>query len=204
MFQFDLSQDIERYLLSNPKSREFEIVQHLQSIGRIPKNALQQPLSLFRCHFLIFNALYRLQHASHTHQKYQIDISAMMIEVSPYPVLNAALSEFSNTAHNQDINTYSPLALFYTDIQQLNQTQEQDVTKLLSDFWQQLRSPHQMQEAFNTLEIPIQSHTSIDFKYIKKQYRRLIMKHHPDRGGSANKMIAIRQAMLCLEQYYQP
>ncbi len=196
MFNFDLSHDIEKYLLSHPISKEYEVIGHLQSIGRIPTKSLRQPLSLFRCHFLIFNALYRLQYLTHQHQQYQISISSIRIELLPYPKFG--------TSNDKNISHHDSLALFYTDLSQLNQTREQDVTRLLKSFWEEFLCPKRKQNALTTLGIDPQDMNRIDFPFIKKQYRRLIMKHHPDRGGSSEKMIAIHQAMQCLEHYYQP
>ena len=194
MFNFDLSQDIEEYLLSHPSTKEYDVIAHLQSLGRIPSKSLHQPLSLFRCHFLIFNALYRLQYQTHYHQKYQLNISSWCIELSPYP--NGCPSNETTLDH------HDPLALFYTDLSQLNQTKEQDVRRLLDGFWEEFLCPKRKQKALSTLELDTQVLNKIDFPIIKKQYRRLIMKHHPDRGGSSEKMIEIHQAMQCLEQYY--
>ena len=194
MFNFDLSQDIEQYLLSHPSTKEYEVIAHLQSLGRIPSKSLQQPLSLFRCHFLIFNALYRLQYRTHHHQKYQLNISSLRIELSSYPC--------ADNSNERTLNHHDPLALFYTDLSQLNQTKEQDVRRLLNSFWDEYLCPQRKNNALSVLELDTHAMNKIDFTSIKKQYRRLIMKHHPDRGGSSEKMIEIHQAMQCLEQYY--
>jgi len=138
MFNFDLSHDIEKYLLSHPITKEYQVIGHLQSIGRIPTKSLQQPLSLFRCHFLIFNALYRLQYLTHQHQQYQLSISSIRIELLPYPN--------SSPSNEKNINQHDPLALFYTDISQLNQTREQDVTRLLKSFWEEFLCPKRKQK----------------------------------------------------------
>ncbi|MEY8206088.1 MAG: DNA-J related domain-containing protein [Bermanella sp.] len=194
MFNFDLSQDIEDYLLANPVSTEFKIITHLQATGRLHKKVLANPLSLFRCHFLIFNALYRLQYSTFSHQKYHLDISSVGIRLSPCQQTDAAPS--------QPLDTYSPLGLFYLDLSQLSQIREQDVNKLLDQFWQHYFSPQQKTQALITLQFHQDEHPNLSFKCIKKQYRRLVMQHHPDRGGDADRLIAIQQAMQCLEHYY--
>ncbi len=194
MFNFDLSTEIECYLTINPICNEYQLVQHLQKLGRLPPHALRQPLSLFRCHFLIYNALYRLQYLTHVHQRYQLSISSIQIEISTYSA--------PNNSHNQYLDGHSSLALFYMDTTQLNQTTEQDINRLLDQFWQEYLSPDRKISALNTLEMPPKESDSIDFKAIKKQYRRLVMKHHPDRGGNAQKLIDIHQALQCLQQYY--
>ncbi len=198
MFNFDLSQEIESFLLSHPSCKEFDIIKHLQDKGRLPKDVLATSLSLFRCHFLIFNALYRLQYLSHHHQRYQLSISSLNIQLSSS---NAANTELPQTQHQQ-LDHSSTLGLFYLDLTQLNQTSQQDVNALLDTFWQQYFNPEQKTQALTTLQFKQEEQTNIDFKAIKKQYRRLVMQHHPDRGGDANQLIAIQQAMQCLQHYY--
>ncbi len=199
MFNFDLSLDIESHLLKNPQCSEYAIITHLQSLGRLGKNVLSTPLSLFRCHFLIHNALYRLQYLAHSHKKYQISISSIHITLSAYDTSTQLTSTLSGRS---DLNPHSNLGLFYLDLTQLNQTKEQDVNRLLDQFWKDFFNPQQKIQALNTLEIHQDEHSKIDFKGIKKQYRRLVMLHHPDRGGEACQLIAIQQAMQCLEHYY--
>jgi hypothetical protein len=199
MFNFDLSQDIERHLLNTPQCTEYAIITHLQSLGRLGKNVLSSPLSLFRCHFLIHNALYRLKYLALSHKQYNISISSMSITLNPYdtcPTTNTFLPDTS------ELGPCSKLGLFYLDLTQLNQTQEQDVNNLLDQFWKKFYNPQQKNQALTTLKIHPDEQVNIDFKSIKKQYRRLVMQHHPDRGGDANKLIAIQQAMQCLEHYY--
>jgi curved DNA-binding protein CbpA len=41
-----------------------------------------------------------------------------------------------------------------------------------------------------------------DLKEIKGQYRKLAMRHHPDRGGSKEKLQAINGAMKTLSAFY--
>ncbi len=199
MFDFDLSLHIESHLLKTPHCTEYAIITHLQSLGRLGKNVLSTPLSLFRCHFLIHNALYRLQYLAHSHKKYQISISSVHITLSAY---DDSAQPASSLSGKSELSAHSSLGLFYLDLTQLNQTQEQDVNRLLDQFWKNFFNPQQKTQALNTLKIHQDEHSNIDFKAIKKQYRRLVMQHHPDRGGEACQLIAIQQAMQCLEHYY--
>ena len=189
MFDFDLSQDIEKFILSHSPCKEYEIIQHLQQLGRLNKNCMSTDLSLFRCHFLIFNALYRLQVLTRLHGRYQLFISSLEITVK----LNAqpASTETGLTEHN-------PLSLFYLDISNLLNTTESDIVTLLDNFWNHYFNNTQKQNALNKLGLS----EPVDFKTIKQQYRRLAMQHHPDRGGNADTLIEIHQAMQCLQHCY--
>jgi len=191
MFNFDISQDIECFILEKTKCKEYEIFKHLKSEGKLPANALATPLSLFRTHFLIYNALYRLQAKTLIHQNYAIDISSIEIVIRPFTLHVDSLNQ-------SNISEFDPLALFYLDLNHLNQTSETDVNQLLDQFWLYYFDDGQKQQALKTLKLS----EPVDSQIIKKQYRRLAMQHHPDRGGDANTLIEIHQAVQCLQQYY--
>lgn len=190
MFNFDLSQEIESFVLTHIQCKEYEIIQHLQTIGRLEKDCLRDSTGLFRTHFLIFNALYRLQLAAFVHQKYQLSISSLAIITTPY-------SE-QNPENEKRLQQHDPLALFYLDTSHLFNTSEADIEHLLNHFWQHYFNAPKKQTALATLGLS----EPVDFKTIKLQYRRLAMQHHPDRGGDADTLIQIHQAMQCLQQYY--
>lgn len=191
MFNFDLSQEIEQFLLSHSPCKEYEIIQHLQQLGRLKKDCMASDLSLFRCHFLIFNALYRLQTLTPIHGRYHLSISSLEIDIEmitqPIPL---------NT--KQNLGKHDPLSLFYLDISNLLTTTETDIRTLLDDFWKHYFSDSQKHNALNKLGLS----EPVDFKTIKQQYRRLAMQHHPDRGGNADTLIEINQAMQCLQHCY--
>lgn len=200
MFNFDLSQDIECYLLTQQACREYDIIRHLQEIKRLPLSALSDSLSMFRCHFLVFNALHRikLKWQSDNNCKTRLEISSLRIWVHPYDK-NESITQESK---QQETTQFDPLSLFYLDLRQLNQTTQTDIHKLLDQFWIRYSSgsldTKEKQQALSVLEL----NGDVDFNAVKKQYRRLAMRHHPDRGGDENKLIAINQAMARLESYY--
>ena len=198
MLHFDLSQDIELFLQDNPNCREYDIIRHLQAIERLPKNVLNTSLSMFRCHFLVFNALHRIKikWQKQAHSPLHLSISSLAIDVSH----NSTNPNMETDGKETDV--FDPLSAFYLDLSQLNQTQETDVNALLDTFWQRYlkqgnHHPNK-QQALETLELT----PSVDFATVKKQYRRLAMKHHPDRGGDEQKLIAINEAMAILEACY--
>lgn len=200
MLNFDLSQDIECYLLTQQACSEYDIIRHLQEIKRLPLSALSDSLSMFRCHFLVFNALHRikLKWQSDFNCKTRLEISSLRIWVHAYDK-NESITQKSK---QQETTQFDPLSLFYLDLSQLNQTTQTDIHKLLEQFWVQYSSgsleTKEKQQALSVLEL----NGDVDFNTVKKQYRRLAMRHHPDRGGDENKLIAINQAMARLENYY--
>ncbi|MFT6153849.1 MAG: hypothetical protein ACJA0E_000968 [Bermanella sp.] len=195
LLNFDLSPEIERFILANTNTREYDIIRHLQSIDRIPSTALNNSLSMFRCHFLIFNALYRLQLKTHVHQEYSLDISSIKIVLANY-VPEYLDNEQQN--NHPSMHRNNALSHFYLEINHVMEATEQDVNRLLDQFWGSYFNDDKKQNALKVLGLC----EPIDFIGIKKQYRRLAMKHHPDRGGDANQLIEVHQAMQCLEMYY--
>ena len=200
MFHFDLSQDIHQYLQSHPLTKELDIIRHLQKIHRLPMDVLRSDLSMFRTHFLVFNGLYRLRKQGHDKRAFHLEISALNIQLMPYESSN---SQSPNESDVHSVRSTDPLYFFYTDLQQLNQTTTHDVRRLLDLFWQRYIAPEQISDqqklaALSELELS----DPVDFNTIKQQYRRLAMRHHPDRGGDQEKLVSINQAMQCLEVYY--
>jgi hypothetical protein len=193
MFNFDLSQDIETFILTHPYCKEYDVIQYLQKIGRLSKDCLSNSLSLFRCHFLIFNALYRLQIKTSIHQQYALSISSLEIITKVYKQDDDKLK-----SHNQTLTQHDPLGLFYLDTRHLLSTTESDIQQLLEHFWRYYFNDTQKQNALSVLGLD----EPVDFKTIKLQYRRLAMQHHPDRGGDADILVQIHQAMQCLQHYY--
>ena len=200
MFNFDLSQDIECYLLTQASCSEYDIIRHLQSIKRLSPSVLNTSLSMFRCHFLVFNALHRINinWLSDSNSNKSLEITSLRIWVHSHETDTQNKQE----PHSQEAKKIDPLSVFYLDLKQLNQTTETDIHKLLDQFWLRFTTGNviseEKQQALKTLEIE----EDVDFSIIKKQYRRLAMRHHPDRGGDEKKLIAINKAMECLESFY--
>ena len=189
MFNFDLSQEIENYLIAHSPCREYDIIVYLQSIGLLPNNALQHPLSMFRSHFLVYNCLYRLKIKGQLLQAFTLEISSLNIALTKILIPQSSCNSICN---------HDPLACFYLDMQHLHQMDETDVSRLLNDFWKNYFTPKQHIQALDILGLQ----PPVDIKVIKKQYRRLVMRHHPDRGGDPQKLVALNQAMSCLKHYY--
>lgn len=190
MFNFDLITSIERYILSHASCKEYDLIRHLIEIRALPSSALKTPLSLFRSHFLVFNALYRLK------MKWLLEGHSFLI-ISPLEIKRTDPFE-QNKIDEREVHEYDALSHFYLDLAHLNNTETHDINALLDQFWREYFTPSLKQKALNTLELT----EPVDIKTIKQQYRRLAMRHHPDRGGDADKLIAITEAVQCLEQYY--
>lgn len=153
----------------------------------LPRLRLDDTLGLFQSHFLLFHALYRLRERLWREESGELSISPQLIRIGLYRPGEAALCPGD------------ALRDYYLDLSQLEQTGEQELDELLNGFWRRLRAGDARQEALAVLELD----DAVDFTVIKQQYRRLVMRHHPDRGGEAEQMQALNEAFAVLQGYYQ-
>jgi hypothetical protein len=188
----DLPAQLHELLRAAPAGLgEYQLIQQLKArqCVYIPNLPLTDKLVLFRTHFLLFNALYRLRDQLWASQSGYLQISALNIQLLPYQPGSAELSE------------HDPLRDYYLDLSQLNDTDEQDVAKLLLSFWTRMHGSEEKQAALELFELD-GSAQALNLATIKHRYRQLVSQHHPDRGGSTERLQSINKAMEILERYY--
>ncbi|WP_415755158.1 DNA-J related domain-containing protein [Pseudomonas leptonychotis] len=188
----DLCEHVHQLLRAAPSGlAEYDLIQQLKArhCTHIPNLPLTDKLVLFRTHFLLFNALYRLREQLWAAQRGYVQISALNIQLLPYQAGSAELSE------------HDPLRDYYLDLNQLSDTDEQDVAKLLQSFWSRMQGGEEQQAALELFELT-NSAEALTFSAIKHRYRQLVSQHHPDRGGSTERLQSINKAMEILERYY--
>jgi hypothetical protein len=170
---------------------EYELIQQLKSghSTHIPNLPLLDKLVLFRTHFLVFNALYQLREQLWGEQAGFVQISPLRVQLLPYQAGNAALVEHD---HLRD---------YYLDLNNLRDTNEDDVEQLLASFWKRMQGGTEKQAALELFELDAYRQP-LDLKTIKHRYRQLVSQHHPDRGGSTSRLQTINKAMEILERYY--
>lgn len=188
----DLAEQLLELLQACPQGcSEYELTQQLKArhSTHIPNLPLTDRLVLFRTHFLLFNALYRLRDQLWAEQRAHLQISALRTCLQPYQAGNASLSE------------HDPLRDYYLDMQQLRDTSASDVEQLMTSFWSRLQGGDEKRAALELFELHPES--SLNLTSIKYRYRQLVSLHHPDRGGSTSRLQSINQAMEILQRYYQ-
>jgi len=189
-----ITQAISTFLDNNNPCTEHEILSKLKADQISPFNQLnlQHRKDLFCAHFLTMHTLYQLQNEYFIKQQYQLDIHSIKIERHPY---------FLNTAINENLDPltqHDPLKDYYLDISHYFETSENEVNELLNSFWTKYLAQDDKQQALNTLNLPANS----DYKTIKKQYRLLAQKHHPDKGGCGKHFAKINAAKSILDTFY--
>lgn len=186
----DLADQLLQLLRESPEGiSEFQLIQQLKArhSTHIPNLPLIDKLVLFRTHFLVFNALYRLRDRLWVENAAHLEIGPLQIRLSPYISGVQALGE-------QDA-----LRSYYLDEQHLRQTTERDVEKLLESFWTRMQGNEEKAAALALFEL---EDGPVDYALIKLRYRQLVSQHHPDRGGSNTRLQSINKAMEILERYY--
>lgn len=200
----DLAEHILVLLADLPAGcSEYQLIQQLQA-GDDPPLAnlpLLDSLVLFRTHFLVFNALYRLRDRLWRARSHHLFISPLLVQLQPYELATDPLAEAD------------PLRDYYLDMRNLRDTDQAEVERLLESFWARMYghrsgaasaqdSAEHRRAALELFELD-QSESSLDFGCIKRRYRQLVSIHHPDRGGSTPRLQSINLAMEILERYYR-
>jgi len=170
---------------------EYQLLQQLrsQADNPLPSGELSDPLCLFRCHFLLFNGLYQLRDLLLERGQAQLLISPLCVQLAPW------------TPGSQALASHDPLRSYYLDLQHLEDTGSDDVERLLASFWTRLHGNEDRQAALELFEL----HTAEDLSLgaITRRYRQLVSQHHPDRGGSHERLQTINLAMEVLRRHYQ-
>jgi hypothetical protein len=189
-----IKQTITLFLDEKNPCTEHEILSTLKDkkISPFDQLDLKQSKDLFCAHFLTMHALYQLQNDYLHHQLYNLNIQSIKIERHPY---------LSSTRTGENVDTltqHDPLKDYYLDISHYFETSENEVNELLNSFWKKYLAQDDKQQALNTLDLPANS----DYASIKKQYRLLAQKHHPDKGGCGKYFAKINAAKNILDTLY--
>lgn len=159
---------------------EFALIRRLQQLHPQQPAAfsLDDDLALFRCHFLLFHTLYRLRDRLRAQRTDDLLIGPLMIALQPWQPGEVALAR------------PDPLRDYYLDRTQLRDTDAAAVRALLDQFWCALDGQHARAEALQTLGLDLNA----DAATVRRRYRELAMRHHPDRGGDTAQFQAIANA----------
>lgn len=187
----DLAEQLHELLRAAPSGiSEYQLIQQLkqQHSTHIPHLGLTDKLVLFRTHFLLFNALYRLRDHLWQTQAAHLQISPLCVQLLPWQPGSHELAE------------HDALRDYYLNLQHLRDTDEADVEKLLASFWTRMQGGDEKRAALELFELD--SEQALNLATIKLRYRQLVSQHHPDRGGSTSRLQSINLAMEILQRYY--
>ncbi len=174
---------------------EYELLKQLQQepYCLFDAEALSDELSLFQCHFILFNALYQLQQIWHQQQCASLNIHT----------LNICKKSFTPGATG--LAQEDALMRYYLDWDNYRQTSAEDVAQLLESFWQQMaQKPTRALPGYAaSLEILQLDGEGLTLVQLKKQYRKLQHIHHPDKGGERSQSQQLERAYHCVRRTLQ-
>ncbi len=178
----DLFQAIRELLARHPDGiSEYELIKALRAAGFFPflPRPPAPPEMLFRAHFLLFHVLYRLRDQARAQEERELEIDPLRIRWISYRPGDSA------------VTVPDRLRAYYLEPANLENTTKQEVEKLLASFW--VRSRQRAGRADALAELGLSD--PVDDATIKRHYRRLAMRHHPDRGGDSARLQAINRAV---------
>lgn len=167
---------------------EFDLMRWLQEPeqGIFQAGALSDNLTLFRSHFILMHCLYRLRQRWFEQQSATLTISALHIQRGPW-----------TQCTDKAPDSHDPMAAYYLDIGELD-TDREAIDELLTGFWKKMLLPEQLDEDLKILELS----SAVTIEQIQIQYRRLVMRHHPDRGGDQHRFCQIQAAYQRIKNRY--
>ena len=161
---------------------EHELIKCLQANdAAFPALADSQRLALFQTHFLVMNALYRLQE--------QLFDENIHLHISPLDIFLQPLSEVVATALTE-VSSQAALKRYYCDWDHFQSTDERDVEQMLGHFWQHYLAQDKQTDAYSALQLE----PGVGWPAIQEAYRRMASQSHPDRGGDAAQFMLVREA----------
>jgi len=197
-----LSMHIERLcaateviLRTHPKGMtELEMIKTLQAE---PWHLLEpadfsDPAALYPVHFLLFHALYRLRDDLASHGE---SLSIRPLNIGIVPIAPSSGEAEANP------DRYDQLRAFYLDLSNYGMPRSV-VDRMLDNFWRGIQEPtdRELEQALTLLELKC---LPPDFSAVKKQFRRLAMRHHPDRGGDNQRLQQLNHAIAIVRQHYE-
>lgn len=163
-----------------------ELLQELKVVSNIPSLDDDVQLALFKLNWLMMNALYQLQ-VQLLEEGYFLSVSTLDIHLEPAGLMNA--SESSGISSQ-------PLRDFYLNWKHFSDTTKDEVQALLDGVWQQYISGDEQGKAYEVLGLE----EGASIRLIRKTYRSLAGKYHPDKGGDSIKFMEIREAYEILKK----
>ena len=174
---------------------EYEVLQQLQQLGWLQPIDTRDTLSLYGAHFLIYNGLYQLREY-YSARGTALEISALSIQL--INCKNVDKPFVSTQLESEALREY------YLDWSNLDEASDASVSALLDSFWQGFVSNDDYNDALRVLAIDSSlADEPINYVYIKKRYRQLAMKHHPDRGGDAATFQRIQSAFAIVQRHFR-
>ncbi len=192
-----LSAAVEAILRQHPRGlSELELIRALQAppwslVGTVDYS---NPTDLYPVHFLLFHVLYRLRDELHGQGE--------ILTITPLRIYLGGTAQAQVVAGEGPPDLADPLRAFYLDLDQY-ELPDHAIQRMVDDFWagrSHRPQPEEVAAAFDALGFDQQP---ADFAAVKIQFRRAVMKAHPDRGGTTAHVQALNQAFALLRRHFR-
>lgn len=183
-----LEQQLQAILAEHPQGiPEHTLLKRLQADNpdAFPDTVFRDDLALFRAHFLLFHALYRLRDSL-------LETGQAALQIDPRAICLLPLDAAKDAA----LAAHDPLRDYYLDLSHLTDTTADEVEQMLGGFWVRFYAGSRRTEALAVLGLTADA----DLTTAQRRYRELAMAHHPDRGGDVASFQAIQEAMAVLRR----
>jgi hypothetical protein len=160
---------------------EYDLIRALskEPYSLLSTQAFSNNLALFKTHFVLFNALYRLQRFYQVNKIAQLDIVVTHIKLTHW------------SPNNVSSNADNKLCDYYSDWTHYENTSLEEVDDLIDSFWEKMgtkaipltSSEEDIERAWKVFELEPFSTTR---KELKRRYHQLMRSHHPDKGGDTS------------------
>ncbi len=142
-----------------------------------------QMLLLFYTHYLVMHCLFAIQS--------ECLPSGRMLEVGPLEIYFADKERQECSEQTTDVGPKnSHLSDYYSDLTPLIYANDSSVQTLIDQFWRGYQAYCEAPEALEILGVTKEA----SWQNIQSAYREKVAKVHPDKGGSAEDFIIIKQA----------
>lgn len=160
--------------------REYDLLLKLEEQDLLP-DGRDGDLELFRSHFFLFHVLYRLQARLREEERYNLSIFCLDIRLEP----------FSEAEVPEDLPAeHDPVAAYYLDLSNLEGVTEEDVRRMIGNFFSRLEAYYKSDEDLAVLGLPPDAAP----EEIRRRYRTLAFEYHPDTGGNEEDFRTLRAA----------
>lgn len=160
---------------------EHDLIRHLRSEGcsDIPEIERRDLYGLFRTHFRLFHVLYGLRDRLRAAHSAELLLDPTRFRLAPWRPGTEALDRPDT------------LAAFYADLSRLEATGPEDVARMVTGLQKRQYRAARRSDALAVLGLD----DSAPADLIKRRYRQLAMRWHPDRGGDAQHFRELQEAM---------
>ena len=177
-------QELYMTLSHHPEGiKEYDLLEILKPRDSLESGSVAaKNLALFQKHFLLFHSLYQMRDILLSNKCANVEITPLSIKLLQYV-----------KGENQ-IGEVDALREYYLDLNNLETTTEDTVDELLNSFWEMYIRNDNRAEALAILGLS----DPVGEVEVLNAYRRLVMEHHPDRGGDKSVFQSINKAYTTL------